>query len=424
MHKNITVLVLVLALLFTMSGFGFAEALYDFGGETVVFSHYWRLWDNFEDGAGRARLEEVEEMFNVNIELLDVHWSETAGLVRESVLSGDVPYDVGIWQSHWTIEWDLYDYLWDLNPILDQEFFDRFPQVGMVGADQQPMIGDRMYSVHLPEAPPMQKVYWNKEFFDREGLPTPYELMDEDQWNWENFRQIALDATIEDEQWGLGGLGLVGHGIGFPYTNDASPIITENGRLVYNGNSPEFVEAVEFWYDLQQSGAVYEELGLHQSMPEWLDGNLAMFIYYHSDQLPEVGDFGIAPLPKGPRADEYVVPATLVDCMVVPLTVDNPEMVMEVLMALLEISEPYIDTEEYADSYWYDYAEEEGFVDMESLEISRWMSELAVPDFSNYMTTSLGGVLVNEILTGEQSAQAALDAIASEEQSHLDDTFN
>ncbi|MFW6268998.1 MAG: ABC transporter substrate-binding protein [Bacillota bacterium] len=432
--RRLFVLFFILGLILSFSCLGMAEApKYDLGGETITFSSYFG-WDDYEDGAGKARLEEVEEMFNVNIELINVHYSETADMIETEVLAGDVPFHVGLWQNHWMLEWDLYDFLHDLNPVLEEEVFERFPDVGPMGREQQAMIGDSLYALNMPEAAPVQRVFWNKDLFDSEGLPNLYDLYDNDEWNWENFKQIALDATQdkdgdgEIDQWGIAGSGFVGHGIGFPYSNDAPLIKNEDGRLVYAGNEPGFVESLELWHELQEEGAIYEEAGVHEGSPLWLDGDVAMFIYYHTEggTLSEIEDeFGVVPLPKGPRAEEYGAPTILMDCLVVPVTVDNPREVIEVALALFEYAEPYIDKEEYEEEYWNEYAVDEGYQDMKSIEIIKELNELATSDFTNHLGPGVAAsTIMDEVLEGNKSPQAAMDEIADEIQSALDESYN
>lgn len=421
-------MVLVLALALS-AGVALAS-VHDFGGQTIIFASYYGH-GAFADGAGLAHLEEIEEIFNVNIEFKNVHWSETADTVRTSVLAGDIPYHAAIWQNHWKFQWDLFDFIHTFDDVVDAAFFDRFPQVGLTGADQQAGIHGLTYSINMPGIPPMRRILWNKDLFDREGLPSPYDLMDAGQWTWDAFRDIALQATRDTtgdgqtDQWGYAGANLIHHGIGLTFTNNAPAVVVEDGRMVFNGTSPEFLETLHFWRGLVADGVTYPEWGVHEGQGVWQEGNAAMFSYYSFGHgLTDIADdFGVVPMPVGPSGD-YAAPAGLINSIVIPITVDDPMPVLELFLALYELADPWLDVQEYEEDFWMNFATTSGIRDFESLETIQFMTSIAVPDFSVHMTPGDFHQAIRDVVAGEKTPATAMEEVADVVQAHLDDRYN
>ena len=104
-------------------------------------------------------------------------------------------------------------------------------------------IGDKVYVLGSFEILPNGATTWfvfNKDIIEAEGLADPYELYFNGEWNWDNFREMAialprtLMATARPDQYGMENLYtwaylVASNGVNFFVPN-------EEGRLIYNWN--------------------------------------------------------------------------------------------------------------------------------------------------------------------------------------------
>ncbi len=91
-------------------------------------------------------------------------------------------------------------------------------------------------------------LYYNKKLFDEKGLGYPDET-----WTWQDFLEAAQKLTIRDEKSGITQYGSI------PSTGTSADwlsLILQNGGKIWNKdktkciiNSPESIEALEFWKD-------------------------------------------------------------------------------------------------------------------------------------------------------------------------------
>ncbi|MFW5787525.1 MAG: extracellular solute-binding protein, partial [Halanaerobiales bacterium] len=250
------------------------------------------------------------------------------------------------------------------------------------------------------------------------------------EWTWDAFRDIAAQATQDlnndgdIDQWGFVGP-FFDHTFPWFYANNAPTMVEEDGRMVFNGNSSAFLETLDFYKDLLLEDNVIGSGDFHESLDLFLSGKAAMRIansFGHGLGDME-DDFGVVPLPKGPNADEYTAVAPRTNVMVVPLTVENPAEKLEVVLALYEEAEPYTDTEAKANQFWDEWATDNNIRDMESVEIFRDLNDKAFLSYSRQILEDHVDQ-IGEILDGEISASAQIEAITPEVQEKIDNRFN
>ncbi|MEM4847742.1 MAG: sugar ABC transporter substrate-binding protein [Thermosphaera sp.] len=151
-------------------------------------------------------------------------------------------------------------------------FYDTLYETGVV--DGEPHFLTKDYSPLV--------VYYNRDLFDAAGVPYP-----EDGWTWDDFREKALQLTLDTnndgriDQWGVQ---LPGRWIRaiepFIFANGGD-LMSEDGTQIEGYlNSPETVEAVQFYVDLylqdQVSPSLAEMETAFQGVDLFQNGMVAM----------------------------------------------------------------------------------------------------------------------------------------------------
>jgi len=315
MKKQITILFVLLTLILSAAT-GLA-APYDFGGQTVRISGTFpddkTFGINFEDARGLGHLEEVEEMFNVKIEWVDDNSSYVPETFIANVLAGDPVADIQLLcRERAFYQVAAEGLLTPLNDILDDEYWANKPKPYQ--APEHFMFKDQLYGFSVIDAGGWA-IFWNKDFFEREGLPNPYELIENGEWTWDKLREIARMATKdtdgdgEIDQWGLyfdGGIGGVEQFGALMAANDGAIGKLRDGEVVFTLDEPESVEAIEFLRTLifEDKSCLVTDYLFH-----FFDGNYAMtlthpwWFYYVGDPAWMEDDAALLPYPAGPHGD-------------------------------------------------------------------------------------------------------------------------
>lgn len=160
----------------------------------------------------------------------------------------------------------------------------------------------------MPQNVSSQVVYYNKDIFDKAGLPYP-----DPNWTWEEFRQTAIALTLPDanddtypDQYGLGLE---------PVLIRMAPWIWQNeGELVDDPANPTHLtldtpaarEAIQFVLDLAQEDGVvpnYSAEAVASHPDRFLASNIAMYVdsRVFTPTMRETVEFNwdVAPLPRG-----------------------------------------------------------------------------------------------------------------------------
>ena len=144
-------------------------------------------------------------------------------------------------------------------------------------------------------------LYTNLDLIEQAGVPSPIELAENGEWNWEAFRQIA-EATggIDDQTFGFG-MNAWWANYGFWVESGGGSFFDED-RTACAVDSPESIEGLEF-----MSGLYQDQLAVpygEDSEPPFLAGQVAMFMNgrWATPGTRASADFewDVAPLPEGP----------------------------------------------------------------------------------------------------------------------------
>ena len=339
-------------------------AKYDFGGRTVRFVFHDAtkegLWG---DPVGTAHFEQIEKEFNVKVEVVAMHYDDGSIIndLQQGLLAGtaDGVYAVKLVDAYQYAKEGFFCPLThcDIAPSIIDQFVD--PELLKFQGEQY-FFNTGATVIDLVRGRragfPGEALVWNKTKFEAYGLPNLYELVENGEWTWETFKQIAIEATRDldgDGVTDIWGYAPYAYPWGFPEahnwlaTNGANvTTVDENGRVVFALDSPAALEALNFYQELHQLGVAYTKEPGYQAIsndkvlmafcPMW-----TLFILEnHSDEL------GLVPLPRGPRMDKHVFPAVSGEVYVfaIPATTkENPEALVALARALHYDSPEYID---------------------------------------------------------------------------------
>lgn len=120
-------------------------------------------------------------------------------------------------------------------------------------------------------------IWYHKDMFDKAGIPYPPRT-----WTWEQFLDVAKKMTVRDARGRVAQYALMGD-VG----KVALPFMWSNGGRMFNDsgtrcvlNSPENIEALQFWYDLMYKHEVIPSPVAEATMSTsggWGSGVITMF---------------------------------------------------------------------------------------------------------------------------------------------------
>lgn len=419
---------LVCLMVFAVTGSGLA---YDFGGRTIIYAD----WDDRTPPEGSAdyeRLLEAEEKYNVNFEYGVIPVETMVEQVLAGVLGGEAPMHllaVQSWNYHY-VPLAVQGALQPLDQVLPEDYFDSLP-AAIQGRDglrsALDILGHTYGTIGLsyPYETAIVMV-WNKDLFEREGFPSLYDLIDEGEWTWEKLEEIAIKATRDTDgdgqvdQWGVGGV------IGDPgqfampalATNNVYPTAVVDGKVKVTLNDPRTFEILDVLYRLWSVHQAVAPGPWHDPSP-FNQGKVAMyFVPFWMQQLFDRNsvDWGLAYLPKGSAADDYVFPLYGLPVLVVPKTSEDPE----ALLALFADIYPEERLQDIMDAWAANqYADRESYAMFYEM-VENWVNPTpwqAVFQGDDWKWTNL----IWQIMGGVKSSATAIAEYEPVIQSALDD---
>ncbi len=407
---------------------GYFGTDYDFDGETINF---WAWGDphfqRFEEGEiAEGRIEEAEEIFNVNIELKLGHWADIGETYADRLLAGDSKYDV--WRTQNILGYYELLALGGLYPISDivlEEYFEKLNPERRYSIETMSYEGNKYgfwgnYGHHDVDFVMTGKyvLHYNREIIEESGVKDPFDLYVEGDWTWDNFvemsRELTMDTTGDGEidQWAKERQPwLVENWL---FANDGEVIAEKDGEFVFAVDSPENEEMLrllrEFHTVEELSGGDFE-------------GGTAAFYPQRIGLLGEhneLFDAGFVPFPKGPNADEHIFSIHALTTWVLPINSVYPE----AKMALHEFL------------FWDDpeILEEEHQLELREIFPEEKYAEIAIELTQKWDGTGFyirpGDIddiiqhdTLNPVINDAIGFRAAVDEMGPEVQATLDDFF-
>lgn len=240
-----------------------------------------------------------EKYPNIKVEFIQIPEAEYSQKLRTMAISGTAPDVLCLWEADladfakagWIVPLD--DYVKNSKELKLDDFI---PAVKQLMELQGHLYG-------LPWCFATEIMYYNKDLFDKAGIPYPNE-----NWTWKDFEEAVKKLTIikdgKVEQYGCDALGFQGLWYSLIGTF-GDRIVDEKGRFVFGKGARDFLK---WWYDLTSrkmiaapqvttSGVVSADLFMAGKAAIAFNGSWMTSVY------KDIKDFSwdIAPIPKGVR---------------------------------------------------------------------------------------------------------------------------
>ncbi|NLH13575.1 MAG: extracellular solute-binding protein [Firmicutes bacterium] len=384
----------------------------DFGGKTITFLYFDPTNVLDEDV-----LAEAQQRFNFTFRYEVVGWDEYVEMAMARLLAGDSEYDVWMMGQPHFVQLVGNNALLAADDILPEGYYDDADSTVVQRVNSLKVKG-KTYAFYTWQNVLNDMVFWvfNKDIFEREGLPDPYELYDKGEWTWDTVEKIALQATKDTDNDGE----IDQYGIGEMRTlftlipNEAKTVELVDGKYVFAFNKPEALAAINLVYRwrtlLKISQGTWD-------ISEFSAGTRAMtgIIGWQFWNLRNTDiNYGVVPLPKGPNATKYRFPIDKVSMFYLPANSKEPEK----LIALVKYLSP---TAERLQQGMFDewipmWVRDEKSAMIMYDAIENWEGEFDIMEGT--LTIPL-----DPVFNGEKSAAAYIDEIYPQIQSQIDDLF-
>jgi len=367
--------ILLMVLIFAAAANAADTPIMDLGGRVIRIQSHWAgdtpLGPRGEynwytpDEFLQAHIEKVEQMFNCKIEfVLEGHREDALEALRLGVLAGDQPFD--FFQHEITPALIADGLIKPLNDYIGLDFYDAYPPLfrrpdPKIGA----AVGDVIYTFEASNTSNGAKyILWNKGMFERAGVESLYDIYERGDWTWDTFEDILHDLTRDldgdgiTDVWGIRSTNLRDEIIVMLVSNSARVTkTTPEGKIVFDLLNPHVVETIEFMQRLYADG-VWARRGQAE-----LD-DAAMTIATGTDitsrnyinHMEIIGDqFGLMLPPQGPNGKNEFNMYNAANGSI-PVYVEDPEVIIEVVSALWMLKEPYIeDMDAWEQAFWDRY---------------------------------------------------------------------
>jgi multiple sugar transport system substrate-binding protein len=239
----------------------------------------------------------MEENPDIKVELQEQPWPQYWSTLQTGAQGGTAP------DAFWMLAQQIRPYaaggqLLDISDAITSENVDLadYPQAVLDLYDQ----GDgKIYG--LPKDFDTNAVWYNKAMFDAAGLDYP-----SDDWTWQDFRDTAK-ALTGNGVWGVAAPLDYQGGYYNTIFQAGGQVISDDGKTAAI-DSPEAIEGIKFWTDLQADGSspTLQQLSDTEAVTMFQQGKVAMYmsgaywaLQFYQDEAfrPNVG---VAPLPVGP----------------------------------------------------------------------------------------------------------------------------
>lgn len=400
----------------------------DLGGRTITFAAWW---DGFEPTGdtieGQERLErwkQAEENYNVTIEWEVLAWEDVNQAFINSVLDGQPFADLLRFQYDWALPAALNGQLQKFGDLWDPTYHEALAPAPL-------LLGEEYGFAEVSDVTDASGVFFNRGLIEELGLKSPHEYLDEGNWTWETFSELARAATRDvdndgvNDYWGMSGWA---HDFSMfaVASNDARFVYTSEGREGLS--DPNTIAALEWIRQLHFDDQVWYAVNHandYQERATFAEGNIlfeAAWLWQRDSLVADIADFGFVPFPMGPNATEYYSANDASNQWFIPAGVEDADVVLKILEDILR------DADDGSEEYVGQNALEARFNHQEDIDAVRMVNtpdkmvihmirsfEHSGPGWPLYDITH--GIIVDEKPTAtvveefRQQAQASVDAM-------------
>lgn len=304
----------------------------DLGGMTVRIYSQWEMNPSKKDQANNPNAEKeiarwnlLQEKFNCKLEtIVPGDYAATDEAYVTALNSGAVPAEIVYFDA--SVCFPSYLVNGFLAPV-DGLFNMGDNSVWNASFSEGLSFNGKTYGVtaRTPQKP-TNVLFFNKRIFsgyDQLKAYDLYKLVEDKQWTWEKYREVAKAATILNSDGTTDIMGVACQGQPGSIANTA--LIVSNGNTFVEKNSegkyaltlnqPNALAAMELTYKMawedKSFGVTGAFAGWTGSVDAWKQGKVAMFFseYWKIKEYKEAlanDEIGVLPIPMGPTQTDYV----------------------------------------------------------------------------------------------------------------------
>ncbi|CAM4223123.1 ABC-type glycerol-3-phosphate transport system substrate-binding protein [Paenibacillus endophyticus] len=322
------------------------EMDFDMGGRTIKVVSWWNMEiteDNPDNIQKKKNLDELMKKHNFKMEYVAIDFGEYQQKVTASLLAGEPIGDIVRLGKNYTIPTLVkQDLLWPID-----EYTKNAKVFNQKATNEFMQYEGRGYGFTEGQGNLVQGIFYNRTLLNQLGMKSLQDYVEEDNWNWDTFVQVAKEANKDTnndgklDTWGLANSQVVEHAM---YSNNAH--LTKGDKQ--NLDDPATQETLNFlsklateqvyrpteggdWQEpgqffrqgntLLYAGAIYELAGFQTDMPD--------------------ADIGFVPFPKGPSTTEYHSGEGAFQALTIPKAVKNPEQLLYIWEKINDIDSEY-----------------------------------------------------------------------------------
>ena len=417
------------------------EPKYDFGGRVFRIGSYYDMTPDPQESALKEALAEriayVEENYNCTIEFVKIDGDYMAEYVT-SVLAGDPIVDIG-----YVITYRLLPALIEggiAYPLSQLEALDLSEYKWRGDVTEAGTYKGEQYMMLLKDPEIRYGIFWNKTLFDRYGLPNLYELVENGEWTWDKFQEIAMNANQDLDQ--DGNIDIYGFNAReslpwcYMYSNGASVSTKTESGIEVDLSDAKVVEALtelqDFNANVTYRNAIdWSTEGWDAFITGFRDGKYFMcleefwisYSYLNAAEGGMADDWGWVPFPQGPSADGWSCYGKEFGARFILNGVENPEEVALVYDLITDIAETEEEWDELLEDRLENWCDDAETVELVSMIYQENLSIIdGVKGFSDL--NSIINEMFNKIASGEMTPATALETYQSAIDSALADLEN
>jgi len=322
------------------------EMDFDMGGRTIKIASWYdeSIPENSPDTIKlKQNLEALMEKHNFNVEYVVVDYGEYQDKVKASLMAGEPIGDIIRLARPWMIPTLVkQDLFWPLDEyvINDNAFVVQY-------TTELSQFNGEGYGFRIGVAGAGHGVFYNRTLMDQLGIKPLQEYIDEDNWNWDTFIQVAKDANRDTnndgkiDTWGLTNGNLLIPALAANETN----LFLEGQQ---NLEDPKTLEVLNFLNRMATEAVARPTEGGDWTEPKqfFIQGNTLMWPGpdYDMDSLKtDMADYdiGYLPFPKGPSGSTYHSYNTIPNYYTIPKAVENPEQIVYLWEKIYDIESMY-----------------------------------------------------------------------------------
>lgn len=325
---------------------GTPEMDFDMGGRTLK----WVSWydesvkeDNPDSIEVKKNLDALMEKHNFKIEYVVVDFGEYQDKVTASLVAGEPLGDIIRVARPWMIP-----------TLVNQGLFspvDEYTKNEKVFIQQYTneysLFEGRGYGFRTGINGASSGIFYNRTLMNQLGMKPLQDYVNDDNWNWETFIQVAKEANKDSNNdgkldiWGLATASILVQAMA---ANEANLVADDKQNL----EDPKTLEVLNFLSTLATESVARPTEGGDWTEPGqfFRQGNTLMVassdyeMENFTKDMPDY-DIGFLPFPKGPSATGYHSHNTIPNYLTIPSAIENPDQIVYIYEKMNDIESMY-----------------------------------------------------------------------------------